>query len=90
MVHCGERTELQCLPGETRDGPDRRYANVVRRNENFVHPWCLLNDLSSGSWKTATFKKYNFEADGTPVNGGAFHPLLKVREEFRNIFLEMG
>jgi phenylalanyl-tRNA synthetase alpha chain len=43
-----------------------------------------------GSWKTATFKKYNFEAAGVPTNGGAFHPLLKVREEFRNIFLEMG
>jgi phenylalanyl-tRNA synthetase alpha chain len=43
-----------------------------------------------GSWKTSTFKKYNFEAEGIPTTGGAFHPLLKVREEFRNIFLEMG
>ncbi|EIW82318.1 hypothetical protein CONPUDRAFT_136833 [Coniophora puteana RWD-64-598 SS2] len=46
--------------------------------------------LSSGSWKTSTFKKYNFEADGIPTNGGALHPLLKVRDEIRNIFLEMG
>ncbi|KAH8118357.1 tRNA synthetases class II core domain (F)-domain-containing protein [Phellopilus nigrolimitatus] len=46
--------------------------------------------LVSGSWKNATFKKYNFEAMGVPPNGGALHPLLKVREEFRNIFLEMG
>ena len=44
----------------------------------------------SGSWKTASFKKYNFEADGVPTSGGALHPLLKVREEIRNIFLEMG
>ena len=44
----------------------------------------------SGLWKTAKFKKYNFEADGMPPNGGALHPLLKVREEIRNIFLEMG
>lgn len=43
-----------------------------------------------GSWKTATYKQYNFEADGIPPNGGALHPLLKVREEIRNIFLEMG
>jgi len=43
-----------------------------------------------GLWKTSTFKKYNFEAEGIPPNGGAFHPLLKVREEIRNIFLEMG
>ncbi|KAH9943388.1 phenylalanine-tRNA ligase [Epithele typhae] len=45
---------------------------------------------SYGAWKTATYKKYNFEADGVPPNGGALHPLLKVREEIRNIFLEMG
>ncbi|KAI0750822.1 phenylalanine-tRNA ligase [Daedaleopsis nitida] len=46
--------------------------------------------LTSGTWQTATYKKYNFEADGIPPNGGALHPLLKVREEIRNIFLEMG
>ncbi|QRV72468.1 phenylalanyl-tRNA synthetase [Ceratobasidium sp. AG-Ba] len=46
--------------------------------------------LQSGSWKNSTFKQYNFEAEGTPTNGGALHPLLKVREEFRNIFFEMG
>ncbi|KAI0796614.1 phenylalanine-tRNA ligase [Abortiporus biennis] len=46
--------------------------------------------LTSGAWKTSTFKKYNFEAEGIPTNGGAFHPLMKVREEIRNIFLEMG
>ncbi|KAF9820945.1 hypothetical protein IEO21_00922 [Rhodonia placenta] len=46
--------------------------------------------VQSGSWKTSTYKKYNFEAEGLPPNGGAFHPLLKVREEIRNIFLEMG
>ncbi|CCM04785.1 uncharacterized protein FIBRA_06978 [Fibroporia radiculosa] len=46
--------------------------------------------LTTGSWKTATYKKYNFEAEGLQSNGGALHPLLKVREEIRNIFLEMG
>lgn len=45
---------------------------------------------SRGTWKTAAFKNYNFEALGAPPNGGALHPLLKVREEFRNIFVEMG
>jgi phenylalanyl-tRNA synthetase alpha subunit len=44
----------------------------------------------SGNWKSAHFKKYNFEAEGIYPNGGALHPLLKVREEMRNIFLEMG
>ncbi|KAN0126960.1 phenylalanine-tRNA ligase [Russula decolorans] len=46
--------------------------------------------LASGTWKSAHFKKYNFEAEGIYPNGGALHPLLKVREEMRNIFLEMG
>lgn len=43
-----------------------------------------------GAWKEAKFKKYNFDAEGAPPNAGAFHPLMKVREEFRNIFFEMG
>ncbi|KAM0793624.1 Phenylalanyl-tRNA synthetase, beta subunit, cytoplasmic, variant 2 [Microbotryomycetes sp. NB124-2] len=46
--------------------------------------------LNSGSWEKASFKKYNFAAEGAPTNGGALHPLMKVREEFRNIFFEMG
>ncbi|KAJ7684036.1 phenylalanine-tRNA ligase [Mycena rosella] len=46
--------------------------------------------LTSGAWKTSTYKKYNFEAEGAPTAGGSLHPLLKVREEIRNIFLEMG
>lgn len=46
--------------------------------------------LTSGSWKKSTFKKYNFDADGIPTSGGALHPILKVREEIRSIFLEMG
>ena len=46
--------------------------------------------LLSGDWKTAAFKKYNFNAKGVIPDGGHLHPLLKVREQFRNIFLEMG
>ncbi|CAO3646568.1 unnamed protein product [Cunninghamella blakesleeana] len=46
--------------------------------------------LQSGEWKTASFKKYNFEAAGTSPSGGHLHPLMKVRQEFREIFFEMG
>ncbi|GAA6013285.1 hypothetical protein JCM11491_006342 [Sporobolomyces phaffii] len=46
--------------------------------------------LNSGAWEKAAFKKYNFEAEGVDTNSGALHPLMKVREEFRNIFFEMG
>jgi phenylalanyl-tRNA synthetase alpha chain len=46
--------------------------------------------LATDAWKTAEFKGYNFDAEGTVPLLGALHPLLKVREEFRNIFFEMG
>jgi len=46
--------------------------------------------LASGSWKTATFKPYNFKALGADQHAGALHPLNKVRHEFREIFFEMG
>ncbi|KAF7725882.1 Phenylalanyl-tRNA synthetase, beta subunit, cytoplasmic [Apophysomyces ossiformis] len=46
--------------------------------------------LQSGKWKTASFKKYNFDAAGAAPSGGHLHPLLKVRQEFREIFFEMG
>jgi len=46
--------------------------------------------LQSGAWREKPFKKYNFNAEGAAPAAGALHPLLKVREEFRNIFFEMG
>ena len=46
--------------------------------------------LASGDWRTQQFKSYNFDALGAPVTRGHLHPLLKVRSEFRQIFLEMG
>lgn len=46
--------------------------------------------LASGAWKTAHLKPYNFKALGAPAQSGALHPLNKVRQEFRQIFFEMG
>ena len=46
--------------------------------------------LHDGSWKTKPFKDYNFTAKGAPIESGYLHPLLKVRSEFRRIFLDMG
>lgn len=46
--------------------------------------------LASGLWKDLKFKAYNFDALGAPPTRGHLHPLLKVRSEFRQIFLEMG
>ncbi|KAI7090713.1 phenylalanyl-tRNA synthetase-like protein alpha chain [Hortaea werneckii] len=46
--------------------------------------------LADGSWKTANFKPYNFQALGEPQMAGSLHPLGKVREEFRKILFNMG
>lgn len=46
--------------------------------------------LATGLWSTLKFKPYNLDALGTVPDAGYLHPLLKVRTEFRNIFLEMG
>lgn len=46
--------------------------------------------LVNGAWKNKKFKPYNFEAMGASLQIGYLHPLLKVRHEFRKIFLEMG
>ncbi|MCJ1309338.1 Phenylalanyl-tRNA synthetase, beta subunit, cytoplasmic [Agyrium rufum] len=46
--------------------------------------------LATGAWKTVKLKPYNFNAKGAPTPSGALHPLNKVRNEFRNIFFEMG
>ncbi|KAI0543672.1 phenylalanyl-tRNA synthetase alpha chain [Xylaria curta] len=46
--------------------------------------------LANNSWKTATFKPYNFQALGADQRSGALHPLNKVRAEIRNIFFELG
>lgn len=57
-----------------------------------VIPACLsaTDHHLSGEWKKAAFKQYNFAAEGASTQSGALHPLMKVREEFRNIFFEMG
>ena len=46
--------------------------------------------LASGAWETANFKPYNFAALGAQQDAGALHPLMKVRQEFRNIFFSQG
>uniref|UniRef100_A0ABK0L757 Phenylalanine--tRNA ligase alpha subunit n=1 Tax=Rattus norvegicus TaxID=10116 RepID=A0ABK0L757_RAT len=46
--------------------------------------------ISSGSWRDRPFKPYNFSARGVLPDSGHLHPLLKVRSQFRQIFLEMG
>lgn len=88
MVHCAEGICIQYVNCEARDRLDGRYDCIVRPVSFIVDT--TYQQSNRGSWKTSSFKRYNFEAEGIPVGGGALHPLMKVREEIRNIFLEMG
>ncbi|XP_011307108.1 phenylalanine--tRNA ligase alpha subunit isoform X1 [Fopius arisanus] len=69
---------------------------IVRKGMNFVtkiekQEADLTADLLvNNSWKEKKFKPYNFDALGAALDVGHLHPLLKVRTEFRKIFLEMG
>ncbi|XP_066994203.2 phenylalanine--tRNA ligase alpha subunit isoform X2 [Anabrus simplex] len=46
--------------------------------------------IATGAWKDLVFKPYNYNSMGTLPEGGHLHPLLKVRAQIRQIFLEMG
>ena len=40
--------------------------------------------------QSLTFKPYNLDAEGKLPPGGYLHPLMKVRTQFREVFLELG
>eukprot|EP01006_Ploeotia_vitrea_P008284 TRINITY_DN19532_c0_g1_i1.p1 TRINITY_DN19532_c0_g1~~TRINITY_DN19532_c0_g1_i1.p1 ORF type:complete len:501 (+),score=62.46 TRINITY_DN19532_c0_g1_i1:40-1542(+) len=44
--------------------------------------------LLDGSWENADFKDYKLA--GAEPDHGSLHPLMKMRQEFRELFLEMG
>ena len=63
-----------------------KYARELIKEETDLTAEMLLD----GSWKSHSFKPYNFKARGAVTPSGALHPLNKVRHEFRQIFFEMG
>lgn len=65
---------------------DTKYAREIP----VEHTELTAELLQSGAWKTATFKPYNFKAEGAAQGNGALHPLLQVRKELRNIFFQVG
>jgi len=68
----------------------------LRKGDNFSTtikkiPTEITPDMiQSGSWRQTQFKPYNLNALGVEPSAGHLHPLLKVRAEYRQIFLEMG
>ncbi|KAM5587349.1 hypothetical protein ABKV19_005997 [Rosa sericea] len=44
----------------------------------------------SGDWKDLEYKDFNLNAKGAPTERSCLHPLLKVRKQLKDIFLQMG
>uniref|UniRef100_A0A8C7RS88 Phenylalanine--tRNA ligase alpha subunit n=1 Tax=Oncorhynchus mykiss TaxID=8022 RepID=A0A8C7RS88_ONCMY len=63
-------------------------SQLEEKEKNELKKRKLLSEV--GSWKEKKFKPYNFEAMGVALDCGHLHPLMKVRTQFRQIFLEMG
>nr|BAN20964.1 phenylalanyl-tRNA synthetase alpha chain [Riptortus pedestris] len=64
----------------------KEFTLTLEKPETELTPEMIAN----GTWKTKSFKSYNFEAQGVPPPRGHLHPLFKLRDEFRRIFLELG
>lgn len=68
----------------------------VRKGSKYAPKRCkpatdLTRDLlQKGNYDDVEFKEYNFSALGQSLDCGHLHPLLKVRAQFRKIFVEMG
>ncbi|CDW54783.1 phenylalanyl tRNA synthetase alpha chain [Trichuris trichiura] len=62
------------------------FSTTLEKAETDLTAELLIDD----AWKKKRFKPYNFKAKGLPPTRGYLHPLLQVRAEFRQIFLEMG
>ena len=83
----GKRRQFDSVTdtGTEREKAQGYIDRLVRREADFT-----VDMLRDGSWKTASFKDYNYAAVGAPVGGGYVQPLLKVRAEFRKILMGMG
>ncbi|XP_077474295.1 phenylalanine--tRNA ligase alpha subunit [Stigmatopora argus] len=62
------------------------FSTTVTKQETELTP----EMIATGNWKEKNFKPYNFDAMGVVLDSGHLHPLMKVRTQFRQIFLEMG
>ncbi len=72
-------------------GPEFRLTRVRKMADLTKEMLGEKSDMSPGThWSDLSFKSVNLRAMGAPVGGGNYHPLLKVRAEFRRILMEMG
>uniref|UniRef100_A0A7S1TPU5 phenylalanine--tRNA ligase n=1 Tax=Phaeomonas parva TaxID=124430 RepID=A0A7S1TPU5_9STRA len=79
LVAAGRRVSWKVSKGE-------KFATERRRRAADV----TYEMLQSGAWQTEDFKPYNLNSVPVMPAQGYFHPLLKVRAEFRAILMQMG
>ncbi|WP_042707885.1 phenylalanine--tRNA ligase subunit alpha [Methanobrevibacter wolinii] len=48
------------------------------------------DDLKSGAWKSLHYKPYDINAENPKIFPGKVHPLRKIIQKIREIFLDMG
>lgn len=46
--------------------------------------------IVSGKWRDVIFRKYDVQADAELIEQGKFHPFMKIIDQTRKVFLEMG
>lgn len=68
---------------------------VATRGPLFSEDASYVTELTSrmvldGTYRDMDFKPYNFASRGNIPVCGSIHPLMKVREEIKRIFVEMG
>eukprot|EP01034_Spumella_vulgaris_P033229 gene33229-41000_t len=71
-------------------GPDFREIRV-RKVADLTKAMLVKSESDpSAHWSEQSFKTVNLKSMGEAPMGGTFHPLLKVRAEFRRILMDMG
>lgn len=91
-----EKTEIQYLKQRKLIEKIKNTYYIVRKGENYRTEMIeYTNEITSNliiskNTDSLMFKPYNFDTIGKLPEKGNLHPLMKVREDFRSIFLSMG
>ncbi|KAM5573030.1 phenylalanine--tRNA ligase alpha subunit, cytoplasmic [Rosa sericea] len=83
--------ERKLIQKQTQKGysPVKKGPNYAPVRKKFVTD-LTRESLQNGDWKELEFKEFNLNAQGMPSKFGALHPLLKVRKQVKDIFIQMG
>lgn len=89
-------TEIQYLKRRRLIAQSKDVFYIIKKGEKYGSKLLeYANEITaemivSGEYKNLKFKPYNFETIGKLPEKGNLHPLMKMKEEFRTIFLSMG